>query len=48
MPRLGGFDDLDRVNKPVINMGGEIKYLRNGLDDYLSAKVLAWPGDAGK
>ncbi len=21
-PRLGGFDDLDRVNKPVINMGG--------------------------
>ncbi len=45
-PRLG-FDDLDRINKPVINMG-EIKYLRSGLEDYLSAKVLAWPGDAGK
>jgi len=45
-PRLG-FDDLDRFNKPVINMG-EIQYLRGELGSYLSSRVLIWPGNMGE
>ncbi|MFP3299402.1 MAG: diphthamide synthesis protein [Thermocladium sp.] len=45
-PRLG-FDDLDRFNKPVINMG-EIQYLRGELGRYLSSSVLIWPGNMGE